>query len=691
MSQPGAPETAPRIGELPSELVNQIAAGEVIERPSSVVKELVENAIDAGATRLLVELEDGGRTLIRVTDDGYGIHPDDLPLAVRNHATSKIRALDDLFTIASLGFRGEALASIGSVSQFRLSSRRGEAEGAEIRVEGGKIEPIQPAGVPPGTRVEVRNLFFNVPARRKFLKSTRSEINAVTDQLTRLALSRTDIALTLTHDGKEILNVPPTDEPRERIARLTTSVIGEEILAVGPADGRRSEMHLRGYISPFHITRADSRGQYFFVNGRAVRDPILLGIVKQAYLHLLPPRRKPYAFLWLDLDPGDVDVNVHPTKSEVRFRYQSDVFALMLSALKEALAGSIEAPELTSTAPQPRVSSESAPRVEPSRLARSLGERTRELNFGPSPASPQPRSRDEGFVVRQAPGPSSSGSFSSGPVTSGTSAPGRPPACPSHRADAPDADAAGASALDRFRTAGGVSESAEPAATHEALPGLESAEHEGRRSAFGRYFQVHDSFIVEETAEGLKIIDQHALHERILYHEIVRRLAEGGIETQNLLFPVTAPIEPSMKVALEEVGPVLAELGFVATVNDKGELAVKAIPRFVKQEKALQTVLDLLGEEHPSFVDEEVIALDRAELQSRAFETPEARTLLHTFAASLACKAAVKFGMPLSSGEIETLLVKRHEVERAYCCPHGRPTTLAMGMGELRRRFGRPG
>jgi DNA mismatch repair protein MutL len=656
-----------RIAMLAPELINQIAAGEVVERPASVVKELVENALDAGATRLIVELEEGGRSLIRVTDNGRGIHPDDLPLAISNHATSKLRTFDDLFAISSLGFRGEALASIGSVSQFRLSSRQKDGEGAEIVIDGGKIGEVKAAGIPPGTRVEARNLFFNVPARRKFLKSNRSELNAITQQLTRLALSRPDVFIALRNNGKQVLSVPPSDEPRERIARLTTQVIAEEIIPVGPRKGKRPGMELRGYVSPFNITRADTRGQYFFVNNRAIRDPLLLSTIKDSYLHLLPPRRHPTVFLWLDVDPQDVDVNVHPSKTEVRFRYSSDVYALIVSTLKMALSEIIEAPPVLPTAPKARNTTP----MEPPR-------QTSEFQFSnPSPDDPRspPHNHSHGSCSSPSPYRPES-SYQS--HDSGFSAPTQTPRSASSLNDEPNA----------WEPAGRSDFSARNDIGDRHRPQTMVAP-DGAVSNAGRCVQFHNSFIVEEAKEGLKIIDQHALHERILYDEIVTRLASGRLETQRLLFPITTELEPGMIIAFDEVEPILTELGFELERHEK-EIAIKSIPRFVKQQKALQIVLDLLSEKHPSFVDDEVEALDKAELNSKAFATPEGRTLLHTLASSLACKAAVKFGMPLSQVEIETLLTKRHEVERAYCCPHGRPTTLNLPIEELRRRFGRP-
>jgi DNA mismatch repair protein MutL len=529
------------INILPAELVNQIAAGEVIERPASVVKELVENALDAGARRLTIDLESGGMDLIRVTDDGCGILEAELPLAVQNHATSKLQSLSDLFAIASLGFRGEALASIASISQFRLASRTADADGAELAVDGGKLGATQPVALPIGTRVEVRNLFFNVPARRKFLKSDRSEIAAVTQQLTRLALSRPDVFITLRNDGKQILTVPPSDEPRERIARLTTQVVAEEILAVGPIDAKKVTMSLRGYVSPFNLTRADTRGQFFFLNNRSIRDPLLLSAVKDSYLHLLPPRRHPWVFLWLDVEPEDVDVNVHPTKSEVRFRYSSDVYALIVSSIKSALSSLAEAPMLTGGSASERAPVTLAPPPRPSNEFSfpMRGDVIEQMGQGPGRAAAadlKPRSAEmpfrsaseRSFELRVNPGPRPSfafperGSGFEAKIPEESAAP-REGASEEELCDDPSCSPSVPSDDRAFASTPGEANSS-------VDPGPAPV------SRLNPFFQIHNAFIVEETREGVKIIDQHALHERILYHQIVQRLAAGRLETQRLLF-----------------------------------------------------------------------------------------------------------------------------------------------------------
>ncbi|MBX3469443.1 MAG: DNA mismatch repair endonuclease MutL [Planctomycetes bacterium] len=354
-----------KIRELPPDLVDKIAAGEVVERPASVVKELLENALDAGARRVEVTVEEGGLRLVRVTDDGEGMTPDELPLAVRSHATSKIRTVDDLFAIRSLGFRGEALASIAAVSHLRVASRPRDARGgAELRVSGGRMGEVAPAGLPPGTTIEAADLFFNVPARRAFVSTSRAELRAVTVEVRRQALARPEVTLRLVADGQAVIDAPATDEPRERLAQLLGRDLAEDLIAVPRAEEEAGT--LRGYVSPCDRSRGDSQQQFFFLNGRTVRDPTLLSAVRQAYANLLPPRRHPTALLWLDVDPADVDVNVHPQKADVRFRRDREVFHLIVRAVRAALQrGGMVAelhlarrptPALAAVAPAPRAS-----------------------------------------------------------------------------------------------------------------------------------------------------------------------------------------------------------------------------------------------------------------------------------------------------------------------------------------------
>lgn len=637
-ARPGSPVHAPASGrrpirELSPDMIDKIAAGEVVERPSSVVKELVENSIDAGARRIEVALEEGGRQLIRIVDDGWGIPRDELVLAVKSHATSKLSAPDDLFAIRTLGFRGEALASVASVSNFRIAScPRGSSEGAELMTELGR-EP-RTCAHPPGTTVEVRSLFFNVPARRAFLRTPRAELQACEQEVLRLALGSFGVDIALEHEGRRVLRATPTDEPRERIAELFSRELAENLLAVGPRTS--SAGRIRGYASPLDRSRGDARQQLFFLNGRAVRDRVFLGAVRDAYAHLLPPRRHPSVLLWLDVPPDEVDVNVHPTKAEVRFRRASDVFALIVSTLREAI--------VRAGAPAPPLSF-------PKRLGLV------------SPLSPGE------------PAPASSGA-APGPVGSiaglGTAASDGTPPAPTSTA-----------------------EPTEPGAPRAPAPlelpfGGSSAPAPLDRGAF---FQMHRRYIVEETPRGFRLVDPHALHERLLYDEILARLTSGPLESQRLLFPVVVEVDRQERSEFEERRPLLEAMGFEIAPFGPGSLGLHAAPRIVPPGSLPELLRELLSELRARDVPQQDDALDAAasamgSQQPTSMGAVAARRLVHGVAAALACKAAVKFGASLGRAEIEALLARREEA-RAACCPHGRPTALSITLEELNKRFGR--
>jgi len=574
-----------RIQELAPALIDQIAAGEVIERPASVVKELLENALDAGATRVRIELEGGGSRLIRIVDDGNGIHPNDLPLAVRSHATSKIRRADDLFAISTLGFRGEALASIASVSHLKISSRQPEAEsGAVIEVDGGHAKPVRSAGLPPGTEIEVADLFFNVPARRNFLKTDRSEYTAILAEVRRQALCHHQVSITVIQDGRQVLGAPAEDEPRERIAQLLGRELAEDLINLAPAQDDVAS--LRGYVTPCDRSRGNTKQQFFFLNGRAIRDVTLLSAVRTAYANLLPPRRHPSVLLWLEVPPAQVDVNVHPQKSEVRFQHSREMFFLVKRRIEQVL-------------------------------------------------------RESGLVAElhlQRRGP---GQF---------------------------LEAFDGQGLPEF--ASSATATLAPAQTA-LLETLDTSDPEA--SGVGRFLQLHRRYILEETPQGMRLVDPHALHERILYEEIRERLREEQLESQRFLFPQIVDVGAVELAALEEREPVLAQLGFEVTSFGQNALAVHAAPRLLKSGRVADTIRALLEQTGGRDAEEEETGL------------------LHDLAASLACRSAVRFGEALPDAMIAELLRKRALVPRGHCCPHGRPTGLALSLDELDRKFGRQG
>lgn len=581
-----------RIKKLPPRLVDKIAAGEVVEGPASIVKELVENSLDAGAKRIEVTLEGGGTRRIRITDDGHGIAAEELRLAVTSHATSKIRSADDLFRISSLGFRGEALASIASVSHLKLSSRPEGEPGAELRVDGGRIGRARGVGLPRGTTIEVGDLFYNVPARREFLRTQRGELRKVLTEVKQQALCRPEVHFRVVHEGKPVLEAPHAEEPRERIAQLLGRELAEDLGCLPRVE--REGITLRGYFSPCDRSRGDSRQQLFFLNERCVRDVTLLSAIKQAYANLLPPRRHPIVLLWLELDPSAVDVNVHPRKSEVRFRADRLVFSMVVRAIQDSLrelglVGDLRLPRYASSAP-------------------------------PFVGSPPQRGAPE-----QAP------SFAT-----------------------PSAEPLSLPFLQRASGEEGLVEA--PAA---ALP-------------TGRFFQLHRRYLVEQCETGLRLVDPHALHERILYQEIVERFRREPLESQRFLFPLVVEAGPEERIALDERGEALTQLGFRIEPFQEGQLAVHAAPRLLKAGRVVAVVGDLLRD-----------------LPTCSGAPGE--ELVHELAAHLACRSAVRFGDALSDAQIEELLRRRAEVPNGHCCPHGRPTALALSLDELDHRFGRQG
>jgi len=579
-------------------LVNRIAAGEVIERPASVVKEIVENSIDAGATHITVEIEDGGRALVRVIDDGCGIPVNELPLAFAEHATNKLQTDDDLFRIATMGFRGEALASIGAVSQARLLSRTADQPIAyEIFDRGGLIDQPQAAAGNVGTVVEVRNLFFNTPARRKFLKGSPTEFGHISEALLRLAVPHPDISFQLSHNGRATLQLP-SDTPRRR----WRSAWPEDFAELGlPLDVRDAEIGLIGLIGLPELARPVAKHQFFFLNGRPIRDRFIQHALREAYRGLTEPGRHPAAILLISIPPQDVDVNVHPTKSEVRFRDSSRIHGLILSSVREKLLGSDLAPSAIAT-PSMSFSAADPQRVE---LRQRLAE----------------------FFKSAVPD-------STSPTESSPSSPS-----PAHLSPVPLSSPAPLSPVHLSNTA----------------------------------IQLHNSYLVAESEDGLIIIDQHALHERIMYEDLLARLSRGPLESQRLLIPLPIPASPRQQELLEQIQPLLARLGIEATSIGPDAIAVHAFPSFLER----LDPADFLGE-----------LLERGEQEALDLNHEE---LLHEVLDMMACKAAVKAGDPLSPAEIEALLARRHLIDRSSNCPHGRPTTLRLTLRDLEKQFKRTG
>jgi DNA mismatch repair protein MutL len=609
-----------RIRQLDPTLVNQIAAGEVIERPGSVVKELLENAVDAGATQIDVEIEQGGVELIRVVDDGCGIEADDLPLALRSHATSKVASSDDLETIRTLGFRGEALASIGSVAQVTLQSRTREAEvGAQLTCDGGRLGEVTVWNGRPGTRIEVRHLFFNLPARRKFLKTIATEVGHVNEAVIRQSLGFPHLGIKLTHNERDVYEVAANAPLEERITRFFGEEVGKKLV---PVEGTQGPVRLTGLVAEPSVNRGNARVQYFFVNGRCVRDRTLGHALQEGMHGLLMVGRYALGFLYLEMPPELVDVNVHPTKAEVRFRDGQGLHHLVRTAVRAALHG------------RPLQSSFSLP---PS-TASGGGQWSLRASPPPSPAlfnSP---------IVSQAP-----------PLSTPTWTPIVTP--PPSRSEPFESAAPPGEAT--------VTERAAPEAVPPATFLQEAA------SGPAKALQFHDSYIVVEEGPGMLVIDQHALHERILYEQLRDRLRSGDLEVQRLLVPepVDLPAD-QLDVALAHQAE-LAKIGLEIQPFGGTTVLVSSYPAMLarcRPAALLRTAVEHLA---------------------AAGELPRVEQLLDHLLRLMACHSAIKAGDRLTPAEMDALLAQRHLVADSHHCPHGRPTSLFFSKHDLDRQFER--
>ena len=603
-------------------MVNRIAAGEVIERPSAVVKELVENAIDAGADHIIVEIEDGGRALIRVIDNGGGIEPADLPLAFASHATSKLVTDEDLFRIMTMGFRGEALASIGAVSHARILSRTSSSDSAyEIQNRGGAIGDAQAAAGNVGTTVEVRNLFFNTPARRRFIKGSATEFGHISETLLRIALAYPSIHFSLSHNGRASLDLPAASD-QDRWLSAWPDEFREQRLAV---DVRDAELRLRGIIGLPELARPTAKHQYFYLNGRFIRDKFVQHALREAYRGLTEPGRYPAAILMLEMPPQDVDVNVHPTKIEVRFRDSGRIHGLVHSAVREQLLGS----DLTPAAiPMRSNARDEAPRLE---MREKLAEFFRQLPptaVAPIAPAQSPQPALPAFAPPSQPNVISPAPFVARPLAEPPPLrePSQPPAAPGHSALPPS-----------------------PA------------------------IQLHNSYLVVQSDDGMLIIDQHALHERIVYEDLLARLNRGTLESQRLLLPEVVDVSSTQASLLGQIQPLIAKLGIEVNEFGPGQVAVHSFPSFLEKLEPGAFVRELL---------------ERGEQELLDMHEEE---LLHEVLDMMACKAAVKAGDPLTGPEIEALLARRELVDRSSNCPHGRPTTLRLSLRDLEKQFKRTG
>ncbi len=655
---------------LPPEVVNRIAAGEVIERPASVVKELVENAIDAGATQIAIDVEDGGRQRILVRDNGSGMEADDLPLAFRSHATSKLPLLAgrgerdgqdegreksegegdalarQLFRIGTLGFRGEALATIASVAEVDAVSRTPEADCANLyRIRGSEEAALGPVPVaaPPGTCFDVRNLFFNTPARRKFLRAGSTELSHIVEQTIRIALGFPGIEFALSSGGKRLLDCPATSSLRERLAAILGKARADELIELrrdGDGASGGGEVKVRGFIGPPTLHRPDARGQHFFVDGRWVRDRVLSHALHEAFKGYQIPGQRPIAYIFVEIPPGEVDVNVHPTKCEVRFFDSGSVHRAVFAAVRNALERTKDAAERTREAAELTDESGHGERVRAA--ARDLYASRRSQGLAPSMAPSAPRG---------------------GPLRAGG-----PP---------------GISSGPRMSDPAGSARSFAPPRQAELPIAVDAAVLESRAAGV----QLLDCFILVETQDGLLLYDQHALHEKVLFEKILDRLREGGMPRQKLIVPEVVELPPDLVPLLGDVAARLGPLGFEVEPFGTREAAVHAVPALLDDVAAGPIVLETARWLREGRVAAGNDGATEVADSSRAADPLGAE--IRRLAQMVSCKRAVKAGMRLVPEEIRALLAAAARAREPRFCPHGRPTSVLIPRGEIERRFQR--
>jgi DNA mismatch repair protein MutL len=612
----------PRIQKLSQAIVNKIAAGEVIERPASVVKELLENSVDALSTRIDVDIVAGGGELIRIVDDGEGIEPDDLLLAVTSHATSKLQSADDLFRVHTLGFRGEALASVAEVSRLKIRSRTAQfPDGAELTVDLGDVSPIRPCGCPVGTQIEVRNLFENTPVRRKFMKSVSTEFGRISEQFSRIALANPRLRMSLRHNEKTVFDLPASEEPLERLRLFYGKELADQLIRV---DSEHNGVRLWGYIGHPDLSKSTRKSQYLFLNGRCIQDRSLQHALTEGYRGLLMVGRYPVAFLFLEVPADQVDVNVHPTKIEVRFRDGQQLFRQVLAMVRQKFRSM----ELDS------------------RLSVVRAAETARLTNGDW--QPAPAARGAATLTQ-----TDFADWARNELA--TWAPDRPPRLSASTTTlAPSAETAPSTEFDR------------PDPPPAPAPA-------GMVSPPARAMQIHDCYLLVETEDGLTVIDQHALHERILFEQFRERVLAGAVESQRLLVPAAIELSVRDAATVLEKADLLASLGLGVEDFGQGTVLVDRYPA-------------MLGK-----IDIEVFLHDLAERLEADHHQPGRRDLLEDLLSMMACKAAVKAGQRLNAEEIDSLLAQRHLVDDHHHCPHGRPTALKLSRQELDRQFGRLG
>ncbi len=673
-----------RIRILSDNVANKIAAGEVVERPASVAKELLENSLDAGATEIRIDVENAGRRLLRIQDDGCGMLRDDAMLAFERHATSKLSDVRDLLAIATLGFRGEALPSIASVSRLILETRAADEQtGACVEIVGGKLLRCDEIARPVGTTIAVRDLFFNVPARKKFLRSDQTELAHIGSLVTHYSLGHANKRFELYHEGRELLSVTPVSSLRDRAFQVFGSGVMSDLVDLPPKSfeirspppyrppsARETQAELpapeianfvlEGLVSGPHLQKLNRNSVYLFVNGRLIRDKVLLHAISAAYHNLMPPGCYPFALLFLNCDPGEVDVNVHPSKTEVRFRHGSLVHDFVRDAIRDSL---IEHRPVSSI---PLPTSPLAVRDQQSQVHsgfRDEAQRAAELPFSEfsarvqafsdESAIPDGAERDESFPVSRHEEESLPEIRTLGPlpVASLTQPPfvSAAPATPKTTSRVPDTHGA----LEQLPADWDRMD------TLEALPHLRPLG------------QLHESFIVAAGRDGLWIIDQHVAHERILFEQVLRQRAAGTIEIQRLLMPLVLQLTPAQQFEYPRIAEELNAYGFESEPFGQRTIAIQAAPAGIRTEDVEKIITEIL---------------EIAESELRSASLDEIR---RNVSATIACRAAIKINTPLERTKIEWLLRALAACEYPMTCPHGRPIALRYSTKDILKSFHR--
>ena len=669
-----------RIRILSDNVANKIAAGEVVERPASVVKELLENALDAGAADIRIDVENAGRRLIRIQDDGCGMLRDDAMLAFERHATSKLSDVKDLLSIATLGFRGEALPSIASVSRLVLETRAAEERtGTTVEIAGGKLLRCDEAARAVGTTITVRDLFFNVPARKKFLRSDQTELAHIGSLVTHYSLGHANKRFELYHEGRELLGVAPVSSLRDRAFQVFGSEVMQDLVdfppriheirfpppyvplgsrATAPAEPDVAQFSLEGLVSGPHVQKLNRNSVFLFVNGRLVKDRVLLHAISAAYYNLMPAGCYPFALLFLNCDPGEVDVNVHPAKTEVRFRHGSMVHDFVRDTIRDVLMQSRPASSIPLPAsPLPN---------------RDRGQPVEALEQAPLQV---PLQQAAGLPFSEFSGVLDRASFTDD-FAQAESAPGRDEsALPEVLAGSPrfaSASAAGQTAPKTQIDSAPVRRVPDTHGGFEQLtPGWDRVDSLSALPNLRPLGQLHESFIVAVGRDGLWIIDQHVAHERILFEQVLRQRAAGNLEVQQLLIPLVLQLTPSQQFEYSRIADELNAYGFEAEPFGQRTLAIKAAPAAVGPGDIEKIVFEIL---------------EIAESELRVASLDEIR---RNVCATIACRAAIKINTSLEPKKMEWLLRALADCDYPMTCPHGRPIALRYSTKDILKSFHR--